>query len=719
MDTQYLDGVFSTVTSYQSKLSETLASLKRATIQEDKETTVATVEDILDSKTIETNDKLTTTSISNESNQKTNDQIGGEQLSINDSIFRISSLDKENSSIQELPLDNTNFSENEQNVTDLLGIFSSYSETSIRDVVKILSYSLLSGEFLTIEKFEEKITLLIQQTQQLITEAEDSIHITAALLNFTNSIIYCLDEYRRFLQYLFANFSKNRSEDYFQIEDESIDTIPDLPDELQNVIRLFKLVLKVSRKDLLINSDPSELRNLALLAHQVEKLKNVQQSVAFALEIKLEFLIHKWDQRYKRKNPESSIKYRIGNTEKSLNGLKNNISKIEEWNNKIYYHYDFCTDSNKYGYYIHDALIKKRKGYSNLSLLELHGLIKFYKDFSKSESELKSIVEYLLDTDFSDRHNYDQYCIEIIRNYAINNYFSLISENKSHNLDKYQEIYLDCKSKLNHLSNNYFLQMKYLEYVLERIDDEYSKSLKENLISVNKKYARKIGEECSSILDEYYVKKEWAKSHDNYIVILPYEESLVDVSSIDKDLPKILFFTSFVLPDYKDSIDFNYSKIRQKFREVKALTSVVHSLKGDLQKLEELNKEFDKKDLKSIEIISLFTAIITFVLSSIPAFKFVETVYQASLFMLSMAASLGIFILLIFSFTRGFSNFFSKQRNWLVFLVIVFLFIVTSFSLISFENKSVNGILEKSVPNRIEKNSIDSLKKDLGIHTKE
>ena len=712
MESSYLDEVSNIVTRYSSTIYDTISQLESLESQNySVPSELIEVEQSVD--LIENNENLPVVNQLPIAQPQTEVQ----QLSISDSIFSDPISDSSTSSSER---DQNNYlgNDHQQSETDILAIFGSNSEASIRDAVKTLSYSLLSGEFLKIKDFERKIHQLIQQIQQLITQDDDSSGVTSELLKFTTSLIYCLDEYRRFLQYLFINFSKDRSEEYFQIEDESIDTIQDHPDGLQNVIRLFILALKVSRKDLLINSDPSELRNLAILSYQVDKLKNVQQSVARALEVKLEFLIHKWDQRYKKKSPESSLKYRIGDIEKSLNGFNQDIPTIKDWNKKIYYHYDFCKESNKYRQYIQNTLTKKTKGYSKLSFFELHGLVKYYKDFSKSETELKAIVDHLLNTDYSDYHTYDQYCVEIIRNYGINNYFSLISDNKSLALEKYQEIYLDCKSKLNHLSNNYFLQMKYLNYVLDRIDEEYAKASKEDLITINEKYHKKVSEECTQILDEYYVKKEWAKVHDNYIVILPYEESLVDLSNIDKDLPPVLFFTSFVLPDYKDSIDFDYSKTRQKYREVKSLTNVVHSLKGDLKKLETLNNDFERKDLKSIEIISLFTAVITFVLSSIPAFKFVETVQQASLFMLSMAASLGIFILLIFSFTRGFSDFFSKQRNWIVFIVIIFLFIVTAFSLISFENKSVNGIIKKSIENEIEKSKLDSLKNNLRLPVK-
>ena len=727
----YIDKVATKVIDYQAELTKALMD-----ISPDSEPIVEE-ENSLVSKSVFTNSFSTNQEEEqSENNNPTVDkEPKGEQLNLSEDFFALKidnvSVIKENTKADPPPqqgqeIGNTdtfkNFStQAPQYFDDIVGAFSSFSDSSIREIVKLLSYSLLSGEFLSIKAVDEQLSTLIKQIQELVTIVQLSPELSKEWLSFSDAIVYCLEEYQKFVNYLVANFTKNRSDDYFIIEDESIDAIPHLSDELQNVIRIFTLTLKVSRKDLLINSDRSELQSLTLLRKQVDKLSSIQKSVAHALDIKLEFLIHKWGQRYKRENPTSAIKYRIGNTEESPDQFNSQIPALKDWKDKIHYHYDFCKDKKQYTHYIHNILDEKRKGYDNinLSLLKLHGLIKYYKDFSKSEPELKQIVDHLLQKDYSEEHDYDQYCIEIFRNYAINNYFSLVSENKTLGLDEYQRIYKDCKSKLNHLSENYFLEKKYLDYVLEKIDAEFAQSSKEDKISIHEKYVNKVDHECSTLLKEYYEKKEWAKTHDNYIVILPYQESLVEISSEQyPDLPKILFFTSFVLPYYKDSIDYDYSETRQRFREVKSLTSVVGSLKGDLEKLENLNKEFDRKDLKSIEIISLFTAVITFVLSSIPAFKFVDTVQQASLFMISMAASLGIFILLIFSFTRGFSDFFSKQRNWIVFVVIIFLFIVTAFSLISFENKSVTSIIKKSIENEIEKSKLDSLKNNLRLPAK-
>ncbi|MCS3556622.1 MULTISPECIES: hypothetical protein [unclassified Sphingobacterium] len=598
-----------------------------------------------------------------------------------------------------------------------VAIFAENGQNLVIDAITYLCYSIFSGEFLNLDNPELEIEKLIKKLEEILSITDETEAVNDQVIKFIIPLTHCLTSYKSFHVFFAANFTKDRIEDFFHIEDEIVDQLNLLIPKIRDFVNLFLLLLAITREDLQINSDISDLKRLAALSHQLEKLSHVHKSIALALDTKLNFLIYKWNQRYKRKNPEGDIQFRVGNKLKSSSDTSKKITKLKDWQEKIHFHYDFCTDKNRYKKYIHDIVLKKRKSLVKLSFLEIHSLIKFYKDIVPSEEDLKEILDHLLLFDKS-KNKYDQYCIEIIRNYAINNYFSLITETKKLNLEAYRDIYHKCKAKLNHFSNNYFLQKKYLEYVLDKIDKEFEKSSSDTIIKTYEDYSKVINDECNQILDEYWNNKEWSKVHNNYIFILPSAESFVDLSELDQDLPKVLFFTSFVLPDYKDTIEHDYSKIRQKFREVKSLSNVIKNLKTDLKDLAHLNKEFDKKDLKSIEIISLFTAIITFVLSSIPAFKFVETVHQASLFMLALAASLGLFIIVIFGFTRGFGEIYSSFRNKMIAFVITFIFIVTAYSLVNFENRSVDALIKKRIKSKLEFEATDSLLKHTVDETK-
>jgi ABC-type multidrug transport system fused ATPase/permease subunit len=171
-------------------------------------------------------------------------------------------------------------------------------------------------------------------------------------------------------------------------------------------------------------------------------------------------------------------------------------------------------------------------------------------------------------------------------------------------------------------------------------------------------------------VEEYFEQKEWCKNHHSYVFILPYEESLVGTTDLN-DLNAVFYASSFVLPPSHTKIEKDYLKVKEYFEEVRLYIKSGKHFRNEIDKIRSLNEELDKKDFKSIEIISIFTAIITFVLSSIPSYKFVDSVFESVLFMLSLASSLSLFIILILFTTR---NLFNK---WQAYIAIIFLLLVS------------------------------------------
>lgn len=94
-----------------------------------------------------------------------------------------------------------------------------------------------------------------------------------------------------------------------------------------------------------------------------------------------------------------------------------------------------------------------------------------------------------------------------------------------------------------------------------------------------------------------------------------------------------------------------------------------------------------------------FTAIITFVLSSIPAYKFIDSVWESLLFMLSLATALSIFVTLILFSTRD------LYKKWYAYIPIIVLSGISFFgylNLTQFEK-------QKLIVNRNLKKNIDSI----------
>ncbi|WP_149914698.1 hypothetical protein [Sphingobacterium cavernae] len=599
--------------------------------------------------------------------------------------------------------------------------FGGRSESIIIDVILKICYSILSGEALKSEQSLDYIKLIISEVENLISLKSSDLDDTqnAILLKFVEVVKFCLNNYYNFLERIYLSYSNERIEHYFVLEPINNKFFKNINEHLYKAIKLLFTVINISFKDLNLTYVVSEFQVIKkLIEDNLNDLEEFKE-VVDVIKIKANFLIYKWNQRFKKDSSHflGEITYRKGDEmHTSASNEDVDVNIFSEWKKKINYHYDDNLDKSRFEIYCR-KLLAKNVDYSKLKLFDIHTLIKYYKDISPSEKKLKTIVTYLLKYDSSKNSKYDQYCLSIISNYAVNNYFSLISENKSIDLKKYDDIYRECYENLYQLNNNYFLQQKYLDFVLDYVGNKINQAdSNSSLIDIYNEYNSIIEKQCTVILDEYYRRKEWAKKNHNFIFLLPVEESILNIENINPELKSLIVFTSFVLPLDINKIELDYSLTRQKLREVKTQLKVIGSLRKDLNELKSIKDDFRKIEGKNLEIIGVFTAIITFVLSSIPAFKFISSIYQAILFTLAMASSLGLFVLIIFSFTRGFSNVFNKERNYILFFVIVLLFIVTGFSLISFENQSVNGLLLEEQKYKDGLKIIDSVKTELRLN---
>ncbi|TCV05657.1 hypothetical protein EDC17_107111 [Sphingobacterium alimentarium] len=595
-----------------------------------------------------------------------------------------------------------------------IDVFRSRSISLTIEVISKFCYSVLSGETLRKDGALNYMDALSKKLEAWIINYSTDLpsDFSLVVFNFFNTVKYCLKRNYDLIDFVIVNYSKDRFDNYFVLDKRDNDFINGLDNNVKNALKIFDVVDTLSMKDLFLKIDRSDFTDIRDLLEVVKHLGSLYPDITDVIRLKANFLLYKWHKRYTKDiSSEDDFKLRIG---VEVTSFKNHIKEsnvFEAWNTKIERHYILEDDKKKYLQFA-KATINKEKDLSNLKFYEFHTLIKYYKDILPSEEKLKSILDYLLQLDTESWSKYDQYCIEVIKDYAVNNYFSLCTQNKNLSIESCDILYEKCCGYLSGVSLNYFLQFKYLRFILDKIEKEVTEeSNNDKLLQKSAHYYKLIENKYSKVLDEYYEKKNWAYDKNNYIFLLTSEESLIKINNPECELDSFIVFTSFVLPYNKNEIELNYSKTRQKFREVKSQLKIINTLRNDLNKLDSLNKEFDRKESRNMEIIGLFTAIITFILSSIPAFKFVDNIYQAILFTLSIASSLGLFVLIIFSFTRGARKVFIEERNWILFLVVCFLAIITYFSLINFENRSVKGIISAEIKNKEEAKVIDSLKR--------
>lgn len=591
----------------------------------------------------------------------------------------------------------------------------------------------LEGDFLDFE--EEKYNLLIDRLDNypvsIDTGSQDNFQLILSdnVWDFVNGLKEALQSLKNFSIHISKSFSLSKNDNFFYI-DTKFNLSEDYYRKYTNkkfasYLDLQNLILRLSTFDFFLNDEFKEIKYLVYLENELKKFENETSNIYICALAKLNFLKNKWflrkqEQVIQKNKQINEVEYRIDNEIFTLEVKRNEL--YNNWLEKIYYHYDINKDREE----IHTKIVNPilHKKLHKLTFYELHSLIKYYKDVKFNLNKLKEILDYILEFESKEYHryndfsSYDKYCFQIIKNYTINNYFSAYSENIN-DLKEYINEYKFCKYSLNNIVDNYFLDYKFLDKALDYIIYRLNKNSKsESDYKEIEEFCDIINTDFKNVIDKYYDKKEWAKINSNFIFIMPKNESILKVNNDDSAenqiISKIFVATSFILPfDYNES-DKNYSSVRQKFREVKSLAGVLLNLKKDLNKIEELNKEFDRKDLKSIEIISLFTAIITFVLSSIPAFKFINSISEALLFMMSLAGALGIFILLIFWHTRKITSDKSKYSTTIPIIVIILLLTISCLTMIFINKRTdIDNLIMRDIDNKKERIELDSIKKTI------
>lgn len=422
------------------------------------------------------------------------------------------------------------------------------------------------------------------------------------------------------------------------------------------------------------------------------------------------FLICKWITRKEHIN-EDVVYYLVDSIEKKgdLSEFSNNL--FTYWKDYLLSHYQISTSWKSEILNSFDET--KHIPYSKLSFLQLHRLIKYYKDVNKSIDNLHLVVE-----EFRKRFNdikekgtsrYDYHTHVLALSYALNNEFSLFLEDPTHTEEEielfYQKIVQFQKSSGNY---NFFPQFKYFGFLVNKLEKVYDER-KPTLDFIEP--AKKLIKKCREVFEKYTENAKWSEIHYNYVFQLPYDDCLIN-SGLNV-VTKIFLPSSFLLPLPKDKDKEIIDKNAQRLTYLEASIDVFENLKVDMQHLnkvsndvESMKKDIHTREIKSIEIIGIFTAIVTFVLGSIPTFKFVHTAAQAFLFMLSLASSLGLFVVIFFSINRGMKSI--RENFKLILLILVTLLICWIFLIFSVKDPSVIQINRNDV-------EIEKARNDTGL----
>lgn len=539
-------------------------------------------------------------------------------------------------------------------------------------IFDFLNFSILTGEYCQQNNFEKELSDLKSQLDTIPpTDLFPPENIQAVLQkdlreDFIEPLKLALNFYSEFHRAVKTKITLSNIEYILTYHEEIMDAVGTKKydkNSRQNLVFLNTNIY-VARCDHFMTYETDDYKTLFNLARDLTKELNLKP-YAPVLRYKCRFLIAKI---LIRKRKESNVPVYI---------LKNTIEEefsLEEYDNDnifkkefeyILTHYEIKDGWKNYISKDFDEI--KQKNYSQMSVKELHRVIKYYKDVNPSIDCLKNIRSELqkrFDNAHKEGNHSDYYAYAIALNYTINNEFSLLCESEKTKIEDAEVLY-DEITRIEKQTGvrNFFPQTKYLDFLLDQLNLIYEKKKALEFVEP----CRDIIEKCHDIFDLYEQNVAWSTKNYNYVFQLPHGECFYKTKS--EIVPQLFIFSTFLMPLPRKKYEqefannqmevFNMSSSIDVFENVYTEFEELKKLKTDLKVIQD---EVNKKEVRTLEVLGIFTAIVTFVASSIPTFKFVNSGVEAFLFMFALACSLGIFVLLLLTINRGVDAFKKNQR---------------------------------------------------------
>ena len=439
-------------------------------------------------------------------------------------------------------------------------------------------------------------------------------------------------------------------------------------DKDSNILKLFSLNLSLCFSDFLFTEKQSYYQEIVsikdnlitllsnssipILTEQIEKMNK-----------KATFLLFKWCKRAELSGFSMLKENKIKEYKDNINNFGD---KWKDWVTYIENHHYKEDEKHLFVEKIKESYIKiEDKELKKFTCQDIYSYIKYHKEIDKKIDKLDEIISILDKRRFCTTDNYDKNIRTIIYNYARNNRFSLFTETCDNREDLQKEY-----NKIDNKDNrNYFLQYKFIDKSIELLNAELSEK-NENITIDQIEEIEKYLKEIEPEYETYKTNIEWILEHIYFIYRVSFDECIID---------DIFIYSSFLLPlDNRKSKD-GFEKVSDKLRELKSQLPLFRKMaefNGDVSKVKEELFQFDEKiekhDTKTIELMGLFSAIIAFVMGSIPTFQYMKNIYDVSIFFVAFATSLISFLLVLLLITRKTRI---NRRFWYQLILIVIFYI--------------------------------------------
>ncbi|SFN09554.1 hypothetical protein SAMN05421741_101105 [Paenimyroides ummariense] len=539
-------------------------------------------------------------------------------------------------------------------------------EAFFLDLTYIVNKSIIEGEYLNIIDITDGYYIWFEI---LSLNSQEFTHISGAkykdIEDFLHSLKYLISLYSLFskkicklynrgvLEYIDTeiyisseNLIYKEFNSFFELTENNIE-LSKIDHQFINDESLLKELFKVKNNITNIRISTSQFNRNSSLHSSFTNLKD-------ALILKVNFLIDKWYIRSSTKLKDTEFKFEEFKNIAKYNLPKNN--NLNKYKDKIKYLYELD------GYSYSNLLENKfndidKTNKKKLTFFELHTLVKYYKDKVNNLDKLNEVLRAFSNKleNFKSINIYEKFSYNISYQYCLNNYFSLFCEDFYNNCNDLNEKnlntklnilykkYKDVKAKSISLTDNFFIQYKLLSYSFLTIEKVLNNAGDKTIEALNSS-SNHFNIILTEVLEEYENKIQWSLKNNNYIFKLPYDESLIAYKNLN-----IYIASSFLLPKVNEDI-INEKRLLLNHHQK---LSVFFNIENQIDEIKKLKENFELDNKKLIETVTIFTAIISFIVGSIGAYKFLTTFTEALIFIIVFGISISIFVLLIFISTKG------------------------------------------------------------------
>lgn len=531
--------------------------------------------------------------------------------------------------------------------------------SSVEEIISYLFNSILIGEFITDTNFEnlnssqegldfsviENIDLLsieniLANNKEISDLTRSNIEIFKKRIIQINSIIF--DLYIPFVKDVRV-ILKNQETDIVITSSYKYQ----ITNNDDYVLKIFFLNIYLCLIDILFDETQYCFDKISSIKDEISSIQTNYElrflkNQVIKIKKKATFLLFKWCKRAKLSGISLYIDKGVESYERELNKYGDDWNSIIKYINNHYYN-----DKDKNKKYFERELKKsfadiKDKNFEKFSCREIHLYIKYYKDIDKNLEKLDDIILFLEEWKEEEKINNEEKNIRtIIYNYALNNRFSLFTKTCKSKEKLYEE-YEKIEEKDN---KNYFPQYKLIDKSIELLKAELNE--KNNTITIEQieeieNYLNKI----EPVYKTYKTNIEWILEHIYFIYRVSFDECIID---------DIFIYSSFLLPLDNRKSKEDYKRINDDFR-------VLKSQIDPLKRIVQFDEKIEKRDTKTIELMGLFTAIIAFVIGSIPTFQYLKNIFDVGIFFVVFATSLISFLLVLLFITGRIKV--NKEQKW-------------------------------------------------------